>query len=70
MMIDDEGLKNEIKNQLMGAFVGGGFGAAYVEATVDVDALDVEGTIATARRLGIDPSKYVYEETDDFNFQR
>ena len=69
-MIDDDGLKNEIKNQLMGAFVGGGFGAAYVEAMVEVDALDTLGAIAKARSLGIDPSKYVYEETDDFNFHR
>ena len=70
MMIDEEGLKKEIKERLMGAFVGGGFGAAYVEATVEVDALDTEGTKALARRLGIDPSKYVQEEIDDFNFYR
>ncbi|WP_026511595.1 hypothetical protein [Butyrivibrio sp. LC3010] len=54
---DSEKLKSAIESELLGAYFGGGYGAALVE-TPDLDRMTEKELIETAKMLGIDVSKY------------
>lgn len=57
MIIDMERLRKDLKEECMGAFFGGGFGAALIES-FDVDRALPEELIEMAQRQGIDLRKY------------
>lgn len=59
MAIDTDKLRKELKNELMAAYFGGGFGGAFVES-FQVDRLSDEELIRFAMANGIDISKYSY----------
>ena len=50
-------LKAEIENELLGAYFGGGVGAALVEVS-DLDRMTETELVEAAKRLGIDVLKY------------
>ncbi|WP_026495405.1 hypothetical protein [Butyrivibrio sp. WCD3002] len=56
--IDIERLRSDIESECIGAFLGGGFGAALVEAG-DVKTASVEDLLEMAEKFGIDISKYI-----------
>jgi len=56
-MIDYEKLREDLKNDSLGAFFGGGFGGALIESFNLDDATDDE-LIKIARDRGIDLNKY------------
>ena len=58
MDIDYEKLREDLKNDSLGAFFGGGFGGAIFEAA-DIDKAPDEQLIEIAERKGIDLRKYM-----------
>ena len=55
--IDVDELRNDMRNECLGAFWGGGFGGALVEGG-DVDKAQPEELMKMARRQGIDLRRY------------
>ena len=55
--IDIERLRNDLENESLGAFFGGGFGGALIEAS-DIRRMGAEELIRTAERIGINLSDY------------
>lgn len=49
--IDGDALRRDLKNDCMGAYFGGGYGAALADA-FDVDTASPEELLAFAQRLG------------------
>ena len=60
MIIDVDKLRDDMLNEDLGAFFGGGFGGALVEA-VDVERASDEELVEMAQRQGIDLSRYEAE---------
>ena len=61
MIIDIEKLRKEMKNDAMGAFFGGGFGGAMIEA-FDIESASDEEIVRIAQKKGIDFRKYEIKE--------
>ena len=57
MTIDVERLRRDLADDCYGAFFGGGFGGALMEA-FDIERLSPEELIRFAQQQGIDLSKY------------
>lgn len=57
MTIDIERLRSDLKEEQMGAFFGGGFGAALIES-FDVDRASPEKLVEIAQRQGVDLKNY------------
>lgn len=57
MIIDIDALREDMKNDDLGAFFGGGFGGALVEAS-DIERASDEEVVRMAQEKGIDISKY------------
>lgn len=57
MIIDVDTLRADLKADSMGAFFGGGFGGALMEA-MDTDHASPEELVEIALRNGVDLSKY------------
>lgn len=57
MIIDIDALREDMKNDDLGAFFGGGFGGALVEAS-DIECASDEEVVRMAQEKGIDISKY------------
>ena len=55
--IDVEKLRDDLRNESLGAFFGGGFGGALIEAG-DVERASLEELIKMAERNGIDLMEY------------
>ena len=56
-MIDYDSLREDLKEESLGAFFVGGFGGAMAEAS-DIDKASNEELIKMAKRQGIDISRY------------
>ena len=61
MIIDVDELRNDLINESMGAFFGGGFGGALVEG-MDIRSASDEEVVNIALRKGIDLSQYEVDE--------
>lgn len=57
MLFDIDGLREDLEDDCYGAFFGGGYGGAVIEAMEIEDAPDEE-LIRVAREKGIDLSRY------------
>ena len=57
MTIDVDALRRDLKENSLGAFFGGGFGGALMEA-MDADRASPEELVEIALRNGVDLSKY------------
>ena len=57
MIIDVDALRSDLANDDYGAFFGGGFGGALVEA-VDISHASDEEVVKIAQQKGIDLSRY------------
>ena len=57
MIIDVDKLRDDMLQEDLGAFFGGGFGGALMEA-IDVERASDEEIVEMAQRQGIDLSKY------------
>ena len=55
--IDVDELRNDLRNECLGAFFGGGFGGALVES-FDVDRAEPEQLVEMAQNQGIDLRRY------------
>ena len=55
--IDVDALREDMKNECLGAFFGGGFGGALVE-TGDIDRASDEELVELAQRKGINLREY------------
>jgi hypothetical protein len=55
--IDVDQLRNDMRDECMGAAFGGGFGGALVEA-MDIDRATDEQVVEMAQRKGIDIKNY------------
>ena len=55
--IDVDELRDDLRNECLGAFFGGGFGGALVES-FDVDRATPEELVDMAQRQGIDLRRY------------
>ena len=55
--IDVDELRDDMRNECLGAFFGGGFGGALVES-FDVDRASPEELVEMAQRQGIDLRRY------------
>lgn len=55
--IDVDELRNDLRNECLGAFFGGGFGGALVES-FDVDRASPEELVEMAQRQGINLRRY------------
>ncbi len=64
MKIDIEKLREDLKNDSLGAFFGGGFGGALMEAA-DVKHASDDELKEIARRRGVDLRSYLSEDDDD-----
>ncbi|MDO4193307.1 MAG: hypothetical protein Q4D24_08395 [Erysipelotrichaceae bacterium] len=64
MKIDIEKLREDLKNDSLGAFFGGGFGGALMEAA-DVKYASDDELKEIARRKGVDLRNYLSEDDDD-----
>ena len=60
-MIDYDKLKNELTQDALGAFYGGGFGGALIES-FDIDNADEDELIDIALQKGIDLDRYKKSE--------
>ena len=60
IIIDIERLKDDMRNDDLGAYFGGGFGGALMEA-FDVDRATPEELVQIAQDKGIDLRRYVVE---------
>lgn len=58
MQIDIESLRNDLKNNSLGAFYGGGFGGAIIES-FQIDKSTPEELIKLAKRMNIDLEDYI-----------
>lgn len=58
MKIDINALREDLKQECYGAFFGGGFGSALMEAA-DLDNASPEELVEIARSRGLDPDKYI-----------
>lgn len=58
MQIDIESLRNDLKNNSLGAFYGGGFGGALIES-FQIDNSTPEELIKLAKRMNIDLEDYI-----------
>ena len=58
MEIDIERLREDLRNECLGAFYGGGFGGALIES-FNVDKASVEELIQIAQRMNIDLNNYI-----------
>ena len=57
MIIDVDELREDMKQDCYGAFFGGGFGGALLEAS-DIESASPEELVRIAQRKGIDRSRY------------
>ena len=57
MIIDVAALRNDLETDDYGAFFGGGFGGALIEA-MDIARASDEEVVRIAKRKGIDLSRY------------
>lgn len=57
MIIDVDKLREDMKQDCYGAFFGGGFGGALMEAS-DIESASPEELVRIAQRKGIDLSRY------------
>ncbi|HAE15001.1 MAG: hypothetical protein IKF00_08500 [Solobacterium sp.] len=64
MKIDIEKLREDLKNDSLGAFFGGGFGGALIEAS-DIRHASDEELIEIARRKGTDLRSYLSDDDDN-----
>ncbi len=55
--LDVEKLREDMKSDCLGAYFGGGFGAALIES-FDVDKASPEDLVSMAQNKGIDLRKY------------
>ena len=60
MIIDVDELREDMKHDCYGAFFGGGFGGALMEAS-DIESASPDELVRIAQRKGIDLSKYEIE---------
>ena len=60
VIIDIERLRDDMRNDDLGAYFGGGFGGALMEA-FDVDRATPEELVQIAQDKGIDLQRYVVE---------
>lgn len=60
-MIDYDKLKNDLTQDALGAFYGGGFGGALIES-FDIDNADEDELIDIALQKGIDLDRYKKSE--------
>lgn len=56
--IDVDALRDDMKSECLGAFFGGGFGGALIEAG-DVERASPEKLVEMARQKGVDLEKYL-----------
>ena len=61
MIIDVDKLRDDMLQEDLGAFFGGGFGGALMEA-VDVERASDEELVEMAQRQGIDLRRYEVDE--------
>ena len=61
MIIDMDALKQDLKNELLGAFYGGGFGGALIES-FQIDKMEDEKIIELALRYGLKLENYQIED--------
>lgn len=59
MYLDTETLRKDLQEEAYGAYFGGGFGAALVDAA-DIENASPEELIETAEKYGKDISEYTY----------
>lgn len=57
MIIDVDKLRRDMKNDDFGAFFGGGFGGAFMEA-MDIERASDEEVVKIAEKKGIDLRRY------------
>ena len=55
--IDVDRLRDDMRDECLGAYFGGGFGAALIES-FDVDRTTPEKLVGMAQNLGVDIYKY------------
>ena len=60
MIIDVDKLREDMRNEDLGAFFGGGFGGALIEA-IDIERASDEELVDMALKQGIDLRKYEVE---------
>ncbi len=60
MIIDVDKLREDMRNEDLGAFFGGGFGGALIEA-IDIERASDEELVDMALKQGIDLGKYEVE---------
>ncbi len=58
MEIDYDRLREDLKNETLGAFFGGGFGGALIES-FDIDNASDDELISIAQQMHIDLNKYI-----------
>ena len=58
MQIDIESLRNDLKNNSLGAFYGGGFGGALIES-FQIDKASPEELIRIANKMHINIEDYI-----------
>ncbi len=58
MEIDYDRLREDLKNEALGAFFGGGFGGALIES-FDIDNASDDELISIAQQMHIDLDKYI-----------
>ena len=61
MRVNVEQLKADLKSEYLGAYVGGGFGAALVSYS-DVENASIEKLLQMAESLGLRKSNYIEDE--------
>ena len=59
--IDTQRLREDLRNEVLGAYFGGGFGGALMEA-FDIDNATLEELIRIAQDRGVDLRRYVIDE--------
>lgn len=62
IIIDVDALREDMKNECLGAFFGGGFGGALIES-FDIDKASPEELVELAQRQGIDLHRYQVQVT-------
>ncbi len=63
MKINVEKLRADLKNEYLGAYFGGGFGAALVSYS-DVENASTEKLLQLAKSFGIKISNYIEDEVE------
>ncbi len=61
MIIDVDGLREDLVNESMGAFFGGRFGGALIEG-IDIRRASDEDVVEIALRKGLDLGRYEVDE--------